>query len=274
MLIETKKYNSSLKKLWADVFGDSEEYINLLFDYEYTPAECFGEIEDGQVISALYLLKCRINIGEKSYNGRYLYAAATLKSHRGKGIMGRLINEAEEYIKSENIDFISLVPASDRLYAYYEKFGFNTSMYNYFSKVIKDGDDYSADVIITDTDEFSKMRRKILDNSFHYEGSEMKYAHSCLKFAGYNVYKNTTDSYYIANGDKSEIIEYISSKKNLKENTEMLLSKLQKGSTIVSPYDLGDFCESTKQTYGMVYTAADELLDSLKDGIYMNIALD
>ena len=36
MLIDVKEYSASLKKLWSETFGDDDEYINLLFDFEYT----------------------------------------------------------------------------------------------------------------------------------------------------------------------------------------------------------------------------------------------
>lgn len=270
MLIDVKKHSSSLKKLWKDVFGDSEEYINLLFDFDYIPSECFGEIRDGEVVSALYLLRC--NIG--SFSGRYLYAAATLNDFRGQGIMGRLIEEAEEYIIKENISFISLVPANDKLYGYYKRFGFEALMYNYGSVTEKDGDCNSEDEIISDRDEFLRIRNSVNQKSFSYMKGELGYALSCLSFVGCRVYKNTSDSYYIADEDKSEILEYISSETNFKENTEILLSKLKKGTEIVSPYDLSGFCESKKQRYGMIYTADEKAEKYFSDGIYMNIALD
>lgn len=270
MLIDVKEYSCSLKKLWQKVFGDSEEYINLLFDGSYTPRECFAEIRDGEVVSALYLLGCRIG----SLSGRYLYAAVTLESYRGQGIMGRLIEEVQEYIKKENISFISLVPANDKLYGYYGKFGFDALMYNYVSASEKDGDLNSDDEIITDAEVIFGIRNSFEKKSFNYEKEELSYALSCLSFAGYRVYKNSSDSYYIANEDKSEILEYISSENNFDKNTRLLLSKLKKGTSIVSPYDLSGFCKSEKQKYGMIYTAEKDEEKYFSDGVYMNIALD
>lgn len=270
MLIDIKEYSSSLKKLWKNVFGDSDEYINLLFDFGYTPRECFGEIRDGEVVSALYLLGCSIG----SFSGRYLYAAATLESCRGQGIMSRLIEEAKEYIKKEKISFISLVPANDNLYGYYGKFGFAALMYNYSCMAEEDGKYIFSDETITDTDEMLSIRNSFEEKSFSYEKDELSYALSCLSFAGFKVYKNTSDSYYIANEDKSEILEYISSKINLDENTKLLLSKLKKGTSIVSPCDLSRFCKCEKRRYGMIYTAEKDAEKYFTDGVYMNIALD
>ena len=91
MLIETKdKYIDSLIKLWNKVFGDDEDYIKLFFKDAYYDCECFAEIYDDEVVSAFYLLKCIIKLDGKIYNGRYLYAAATLPEYRNKGLMGKV----------------------------------------------------------------------------------------------------------------------------------------------------------------------------------------
>lgn len=273
MLIDTGKYYCSLKRLWSEVFGDSDEYISLIFDEGYTPAEVFGEISDGEVVSALYLLKCNITSGGKIFNGRYLYAAATLPDYRKQGIMGRLINEAKQYIVDENIDFIALVPASEKLYGYYSKYGFESLMYKYVSAIENESTVITEDEKI-DGKAFFEMRKSFIGNKLAFEFPEIEYALSCLDFAGYNVYRNSNDSCYISDKNRTEIIEYISSEDNFEKNTELFLSKLGSGAEISSPYDLSKFCESKRQTFGMVFTENDILKNNIESGVYMNIALD
>ncbi len=273
MLIDAKKYSGSLKNLWSEVFGDSDEYISLIFDKGYIPAEVFGEISDGRVVSALYLLKCNITSDGRIYNGRYLYAAATLTEYRKNGIMARLINEAEEFIVNNNIDFIALVPASEKLYGYYAKYGFESLMYKYLSVTEKERAVFDEDEIIS-FDEYFELRKLYGGNKFSFEKSETEYAASCLDFAGYRIYRNSDDSYYISDTDKTEVIEYLSSQENFKYNTEKFLSKLESGTEISSPYDLNRFCQSKKIKFGMIYTEKTGIRKSVENGVYMNIALD
>lgn len=272
MLIDVKENSASLKKLWSETFGDDDEYINLLFDFEYTPSECFAEIFDGEVISVLYLLKGYISSDKKNFEGRYLYAAATDRQHRGKGIMAKLIIEAQEYIKDKGLSFICLVPADEGLYGYYARFGFEAVMKNYVSSVSAEAKEMKEEsAVIAD---YLKTRNYLSVPFFHFGNDEWKYALSCLDYAGFRVMKNTVDSYFIIDEDKNEVLEYISSVGNFTDNTESLLTKLSPGTTVVSPYDLSDFCECKETRFGMIYFADVCLKKYIGDGVYMNIALD
>ncbi len=272
MLIDVNGYSQSLKKLWADTFGDNEEYISLLFNYEYTPTECFAEIENGELISVLYLLKGYIKTENKVFEGRYLYAAATAEKHRGKGIMAKLIREAQSYIAENNISFISLVPADEGLYGYYSKFGFEPLMKNYVAVI--DGLGLHGDEKMLLSDELISLRNNISYPAFFFAENEWKYAFSCLGYAGYEILENTYDSYYIISDDRREILEYVTSTENFKENTEILVKKAELGTTVVSPYDLSDYCECKENKFGMIYFADNEMKENITGDIYMNIALD
>ncbi len=272
MLINVSEYSESLKKLWIDTFGDSEEYVSLFFDCGYAPAECFAEIVDGKAISVLYLLDGFIKTEEKFFKGRYLYAAATATEHRGKGIMAKLIREAQSYADNNNISFISLVPADEGLYGYYSRFGFEAVMKNFVS-VKKD----EGSKVLSDKDfslNFEKVRNKLLVSYFGFYEKEMQYAVSCLDYAGYRIIRNTSDSYYIISADSDEVIEYVSTKENFTENTQLILEKLKEGTVITSPYDLSEWCFCKENKFGMIYFCEKEMKKYIKDGIYMNIALD
>lgn len=272
MLIDVCNYSQSLKKLWADTFGDNEEYINLFFDCDYTPTECFAETVNGEVVSALYLLKGYIKSAKAAFEGRYLYAAATAEKYRGKGLMGKLIEEAEEYIKTNNISFIALVPANNGLYGYYERFGFETVMRNYVS--VKDDIGLAPDGELLEVNDFFELRKHLSESHFSFDEKEWAYALLCLEYADYDIIRNTNDSYYIISTNRDEVLEYVSSEKNLKENTEIFLSRLNNGTVIVSPHDLSSFCKCEEKNFGMVYFADKKMKERINGSIYMNIALD
>ncbi len=272
MLIDVNMYKDSLKKLWSETFGDDGEYVNLFFDYDYTAAECFAQLSEGEVISVLYLLKGYITAEGKSFEGRYLYAAATDLKHRGKGIMSKLIREAQEYIKKKKLSFICLVPADDGLYDYYARFGFEALMKNYVSEA---GDKaFSDERTSAELKEYLSARSELTVPYFSFAENEWKYAFSCLSHTDYIIIRNTQDSYYIIDEDENEVLEYISSHKNFRQNTEKFFDKLSEGTTVVSPYDLSDFCECNEKRFGMIYSADDFLNKYIYGGVYMNIALD
>lgn len=109
--------------LWNEAFGDSSDEIS---DF-LSVADDDGILtfsENGRVVSQLFLLKGSLVCGDNSASAYYLYAAATLASHRGRGIMSELIGRAVEKAKAENVGYILLFPAEEGLYGFYEKFGF------------------------------------------------------------------------------------------------------------------------------------------------------
>lgn len=262
MLIKAdEKHIPSLIKLWKEVFGDDEEYIRLFFKKAYFSGECFAFTENEEVVSAFYLLKCSIKYGGKIYKGRYLYAAATLPSFRGKGLMSALIDEGIEYARKENLDFIALVPAGDSLYDYYGRFGFVESMYKYKYTTNRSCITLRAYHEIDKADDFCIIRNSA-DNMLVYDDVGLRYAFDCLKFS---------DNRIICAGDKSYYIdgeEFFIGDSECEESVQNFLSSLGGERTIFSNRPYGE-CEKIRN--GMLCIFDDELKNK---EIYMNIALD
>lgn len=272
MLIDVNFYKASLKRLWTDVFGDDGEYVGLMFECGYSPAECFAEFADGEPVSVLYLLSGRIRNCSAELEGRYLYAAATAREHRNKGLMGKLIREAQEYVRERGLSFISLVPADEGLYDYYSRFDFRAVMYNY--RAVSNNTGLRDRGVSITLEEYFTLRKNISAPVFDFSDKECQYAASCLEYADYEFISNTADSAYIISADGTEVLEYITSAEAFSENTEIFLSRLAEGTKIDSPYDLSGFCECRKRRFGMVFFTDSEPHVINDDGIYMNIALD
>ena len=260
MLINEKdKYIPSLINLWYKVFGDEREYIELFFGDAYFDSECFAEIDDGEVVSALYLLKCIIKCDGKIYHGRYLYAAATLADYRGKGLMAKLIREAQSYAEDENLDFIALVPADDGLYDYYGRFGFNESMYKYRYPINNTVSTLRAYREISNSEEFCKIRNSAECDMLIYDDICNRYAFECMTYSGTRVFYLSDNSYY-AEGEELLCSD--------KESAMNLINNLS-GELVV--YTNCPLEKAEKVRNGMIYHLNDELKNK---EIYMNIALD
>lgn len=106
--------------LWQRVFGDDEDYINYFLD-KCVNKSCLGYFENDKLVSMLFLIDCTY-CGCK---GKYVYAVATDEKCRGRGYASSLINEA----KTQMSDFLWLIPATESLFEYYSRLGFETRLY-------------------------------------------------------------------------------------------------------------------------------------------------
>ena len=114
-----KKDKYAAISLWKEAFGDSEKTISTFLDR-------FGENmlvadEENTVVSMLTLFPVKI----RDKRGRYVYAVATKKEFRDKGLAGSLIEYAKRFIEKNDENFLTILPQSDSLYGFYAKFGFS-----------------------------------------------------------------------------------------------------------------------------------------------------
>lgn len=125
--MELRKANSKdyveLRNLWQEVFRDSAEYIDYL--YESLDAIGYVLLNKGNVVSCLTIF----DVGD--YEGKTIteiYAVCTKAYDRGKGYASKLIEHAKSEIeKSGKIAMIC--PASEELIAFYQKLNFAPQFY-------------------------------------------------------------------------------------------------------------------------------------------------
>lgn len=120
----TNQDYEQLKDIWRVCFGDDEAYINLFFQTRYQPNQTLIYQTDGQVVAMLHLLPMALQIKEQRYTGKYIYAVATLEEYRGKGISTRLLSFADDYLQKNQIDCAVLVPATQKLFSFYQQKGY------------------------------------------------------------------------------------------------------------------------------------------------------
>lgn len=119
----------ALKGLWKRAFGDSDEYIDLFFTHRFAPDETLVALEGDSPVSMLFLLPLTLCAGEAAYDARYIYAVATHPDHRSRGYSGALLAEAHRTLAAQGVDLSLLVPASDKLFAYYGARGYQTKFF-------------------------------------------------------------------------------------------------------------------------------------------------
>lgn len=80
---------------------------------------------DGEVAAMLHALPQRLR-GRRDHKAAYLYAIATKKAYRSRGLCRGLMAFAE---RSLDVDCCVLVPAQESLFAYYRSLGYEPAFY-------------------------------------------------------------------------------------------------------------------------------------------------
>lgn len=120
----TEKDKPALLALWQSAFGDTAETVETFFALCFSPENTLVAETDGGVRAALYLLDSALYTKEKTFRASYIYAAATEKAYRKKGLMRALLQYAKNLCSQRGVDFLFLTPATEDLFAYYGKCGF------------------------------------------------------------------------------------------------------------------------------------------------------
>lgn len=115
----------ALRALWKEAFGDSDEFLDSFMSTAFSPCRAMCA-KDGEKISAmLYWFDCECR-GERV---AYLYAVATAKEYRNRGICSALMERTHGHLSEKGYTGVLLVPGSPKLFAFYEKLGYKTATY-------------------------------------------------------------------------------------------------------------------------------------------------
>ena len=132
------KIKDSMKSLWKETFGDSSEYVSLIFDTYFNPEYIAHHEEEDEVIAALLGIPyCFLSSSGTRLRGLYLCGLATRKAYRRRGIMTGLIREINHKAKDKGFDFTFLIPSEDGIKRYYHNLGYIDSFYKKIEYYVK-----------------------------------------------------------------------------------------------------------------------------------------
>ena len=171
-----------LRALWKEAFEDTDLFLDAFFRRGFHPQRCRCITEDGKALAALYWFE--VSCCEQRY--AYLYAVATAKSHRGRGLFAALLEDTKRIMWDAGFHGILLVPESSTLAQMYEKFGFTAS--TYVREFPADAADSAVDLREIGPDEFARLRRGYLPaDGVLQEGADLNFlATQCHFWAGAN----------------------------------------------------------------------------------------
>lgn len=152
----TKTQISMLGRLWRESFDDGAFFDDVFLKTAFSHDRCRCLMLDGEIAAALYWFDCTCR-GEKI---AYIYAIATAKKHRNKGLCKALMNDTHRHLKSLGYKGALLVPGSAELFGFYEGIGYRRC--TTVSEFVCDAEGESVEVNRIDRDEYATLRRKYL----------------------------------------------------------------------------------------------------------------
>ncbi len=114
----------ALTALAGEAFGDTPAFCKLAFETFAGVENIWLDDEEGAAAMALTV---PVTLAEKP--GAYLYMVATRRSLRGTGRMTALLEHIKQAGRQAGWSFLCLLPASEPLFDFYTKRGFETAFY-------------------------------------------------------------------------------------------------------------------------------------------------
>lgn len=146
----------SLRSLWREAFGDTEEFLNYFFKTAFSPDRCRCVMTAEKVAAALYWFDC-LHMGKQI---AYLYAIATAKAYRGQGICHKLMTDTHLHLSKLGYEGAMLVPGNQELFNFYKSIGYRTC--SSICEFTCSGSAEDVPLSLISKTEYAKLRRHLL----------------------------------------------------------------------------------------------------------------
>ena len=110
----------ALRSLWKEAFGDTDAFLDGFFATAFSPSRCFCMQSDEKIVAALYWFDCRM----ENQKIAYLYAIATAKDYRGRGLCQQLMAHTHAHLQACGYAGTVLVPGTEALFSFYKRGGY------------------------------------------------------------------------------------------------------------------------------------------------------
>lgn len=168
--------NIDRRRLWQEAFGDSDEFLDMFSSVAYAPERSRTISVDGDLAAVLYWFDCK-------YDGKkiaYIYAVATAKTYRGRGLCHRLMTQTHRHLQDNDYVGAILVPGSKELFDLYADMGYKVC--SYMSEIICEAEGVVACKEI-DKSEYAKLRRQFLpQGGVVQEGANLDFLEKQARF--------------------------------------------------------------------------------------------
>jgi len=168
----------ALQILWKEAFSDTDAFLDLFFTQAFALERALVAKEGETVLGALYWFYCAWEGNQSAY----IYAVATKKEYRGRGICRALMEKLHSEMTGMGKSTI-LVPADDGLRAFYARMGYR-DFGGMDEKVYHPGDaSINADKL-TVSQYMQKRRMLLMQGGVLQEGDFLPILSETLSFYG------------------------------------------------------------------------------------------
>lgn len=123
----TKK--GKIQALFNATFTESPQWNSWFFDNVYNDDDALFIEQDDHLVSALLMKAYNFSFHENVLKLAYINGVATAQKSRGKGYMHQLLSNAIHEAYTRGFAFAGVIPASDHLFFFYDKFDFSTVVF-------------------------------------------------------------------------------------------------------------------------------------------------
>lgn len=116
-----KEHIYALRKLWQEAFEDTDTFLDGFFSTAFSPERCLCVMEGEKAVSAAYWLDVLLPEGKAAY----IYAVATAKTHRGRGLATTVLKTIHELLRRKGYVAAILVPGDQDLADFYGAMGYD-----------------------------------------------------------------------------------------------------------------------------------------------------
>lgn len=268
------EYIPLLKKLWLDCFEEKSQAVDLFFNCCLDFTSFYTASVDNEPVAMLFLIRSMLN----GKNAHYLCSAATQGEYRNLGIMSRLIDFALADSHKNGDIYSLLFPANEKLYSYYERFGYKmlcTARKKVFTReeLKQFAENRQSNLPLVNSYNYEELQRLCLKDNFllqnnkfisfasaYYSLYDCKTVKSDACFALIDEENGTADVFYSLYTDFSRLAEKIL------ENTTA------KEFVFTGKSDDMSYENSLNEKYGMIKSLDNN--DIIPENIYLGITLN
>lgn len=126
--LSPEEHLRSVRSLWKECFGDSDEFLDIYFGRVYSPQVDYSVERDARVVSALQCIPYNMLCGGSEYRTAYLSGVCTAREYRRCGLAGRLVEQATRDMRSRGCVFGFLIPSGRNVLPFYRACGYYLAM--------------------------------------------------------------------------------------------------------------------------------------------------
>lgn len=182
-----------LKELWKLAFGDEDAYIDHFFTRYYRPERMLVLEEEGVVRAMTAWFDMPLIFGDGTViPSAYLYAVATHPDCRGRGLAGKLLAFANEWLAERGFACISTVPARPDLHVFFGQNGFG-ECFSLCQREYRPCRWAALDewLLPVDAEEYGRLREQWLKSTDHVACAlpALEYQHGVCALSGGGLYR-------------------------------------------------------------------------------------